>query len=89
MTFDEWFDREGYDEQHRLVFGLAWHARMDTERDSHRIVTDGPFCKMTLLETKVAAERERWRNTCAGKRHEGCLYLAVCGSVCNKCGKVA
>ena len=30
MTFDEWFDREGYDEQHRFGFGLAWNAGMDS-----------------------------------------------------------
>ena len=29
MTFDEWFDGEGYDDQHRLVFGFAWNAGMD------------------------------------------------------------
>ena len=64
MTFDDWFDHEGYDEQHRLVFGLAWNAGMDTERDSHRIVTDGPFFNMMQLETKVAAERERAARVC-------------------------
>lgn len=26
---------------------------------------------------------------CRGVTHPGCDYLAVCGSVCNKCGQVA
>jgi len=38
---------------------------------------------------EVAAERERWYAKCAGKRHEGCNYVATCGTVCNKCGQMA
>ena len=37
----------------------------------------------------VLQERDRWLQRCAGKRHEGCSYLATCGTVCNKCGRVA
>jgi len=37
----------------------------------------------------IAAERERILARCQGKTHEGCAYLAHCGSVCNKCGRVA
>lgn len=40
-------------------------------------------------QREVAAERERWQARCAGKRHDGCAYLATCGNVCNKCGQVA
>jgi hypothetical protein len=27
--------------------------------------------------------------TCRGVAHRGCEYLAACGHVCNKCGRVA
>ena len=42
-----------------------------------------------LIKAVEEAERERWQQQCAGKRHAGCAYLATCGSVCNKCGRVA
>lgn len=42
-----------------------------------------------LASTVEAVERERWQKQCAGKRHEGCNYVATCGSVCNKCGQLA
>ena len=41
------------------------------------------------LAAAVAAERERWVALCAGKRHEGCHYVATCGAICNKCGSAA
>ena len=41
------------------------------------------------VQRALAVERERWHKQCAGKRHEGCNYVAACGSVCNKCGQVA
>ena len=37
----------------------------------------------------VAAEREQWIARCAGKKHDGCNYLAICGTICNKCGSAA
>ena len=35
MTFDEWFEREGYEELHRFVLGLAWNAGMDSASETH------------------------------------------------------
>ena len=35
MTFDKWFAREGYDEQHRFVFGLAWNAGIDSASETN------------------------------------------------------
>ena len=40
-----------------------------------------------LASSAEAVECERWQKQCAGKRHEGCNYVATCGSVCNKCGQ--
>lgn len=42
-----------------------------------------------LANTAEAVEREQWQKQCAGKRHEGCNYVATCGSLCNKCGQWA
>lgn len=28
-TFDQWFDAEGWDEQHRAMFALVWNAALD------------------------------------------------------------
>jgi hypothetical protein len=29
MEFDEWFDKEGYAEEHRAVFRIVWEAAQD------------------------------------------------------------
>ena len=29
MTFNEWFDGNGYDEQHRAVFNSVWNAAIE------------------------------------------------------------
>ena len=44
MTFDERFDKEGYDEQHRFVFGLAWNAGMNAAGETGLDV-DAPIRK--------------------------------------------
>jgi hypothetical protein len=48
-----------------------------------------PLYDQAALDAAVAAERERILALCQGKTHEGCTYLARCGTVCNKCGQVA
>lgn len=48
-----------------------------------------PLYDQAALDAAVAAERERILARCQGKTHEGCTYLARCGTVCNKCGQVA
>ena len=55
MTFDEWFDREGYDEQHRFVFGLAWNAGLAAAGETG-IDVDSP----------VRKDAERYRKLRAG-----------------------
>ena len=42
-----------------------------------------------LVVAAVLIERRRWQSQCVGKRHDGCIYTATCGSACNKCGRVA
>lgn len=51
MTFDEWFDKEGYDDEHRFVFGLAWNAGMKAAGETGLDV-DAPIRK--------EADRYRW-----------------------------
>ena len=29
MTFNEWFDSNGYDEQHRAIFNNVWRAAIE------------------------------------------------------------
>ena len=54
MTFDKWFAREGYDEQHRFVFGLAWNAGMDSASETND-------------RAEIAAKHERMScPSCAG-----------------------
>jgi hypothetical protein len=52
------------------------------DKDVHRALAD-------LVTAAVLIERAGWHSQCAGKRHDGCQYTATCGSVCNKCGRVA
>ena len=51
MTFDEWFDKEGYNEEHRFVLGLAWNAGMNAAGKTGLDV-DAPI--------RAEAARYRW-----------------------------
>lgn len=33
MTFDNWFDANGYSEEHRAMFAVVWSAALSSARD--------------------------------------------------------
>ena len=79
-AFETWKRKQG---GHYMIRNNAPGSDLSGYQDAH---TQGQW---EAWQAAVAAERERWQRQCAGKRHDGCTYLATCGSVCNKCGQVA
>ena len=49
MTFDEWFDKEGYDEDRRFVCGLAWNEGMNDAESALAIALGVLLSRYTSL----------------------------------------
>ncbi len=64
-------------------------SRVDADGRSALRIAEAILALRRWAAELQTAERERILARCQGKTHDGCRYLAHCGTVCNKCGQVA